>query len=184
MLDASLVAENWHIWLVTAFVIVAATIDGWKLKVPNVLTYPFIVAGWGYSFWTAGWEGLGWSLLGTLVGLGVLFAVYLIGGMGAGDAKMLAGIGAWVWVEAVWNVFLLTVVIGGVIAAIMILVSGRWKEHVAKAQLILTELTTERNTEVIFQNAAARKSEMTLLPYGIPIAIGAIAYFYWAGLLF
>jgi prepilin peptidase CpaA len=31
--------------------------------------------------------------------------------------------------------------------------------------------------------AAARKSSMLLLPYGIPIAIGSIAYFIWAGLL-
>jgi prepilin peptidase CpaA len=31
--------------------------------------------------------------------------------------------------------------------------------------------------------AAERKSSMMLLPYGIPIAIGSIAYFAWWGML-
>ena len=41
-------------------------------------------------------SGLGWSLVGTIVGLALLLPLYAIGGMGAGDVKLLAGVGAWV----------------------------------------------------------------------------------------
>lgn len=88
--------QNWAIWLVTITLTVAAVIDGLQLKVPNWLTFPLIFSGWIYSTVAFGWEGLGWSLFGTLVGLALLLPSYAIGGMGAGDVKLLAGVGAWI----------------------------------------------------------------------------------------
>ncbi len=70
-LSASL-AENWPVWLLSAALVIAAVIDGWKLKVPNWVTFPLILSGWAYSTVYFGWAGLGWSLLGTAVGLGLL----------------------------------------------------------------------------------------------------------------
>ena len=64
--------DTWHVWFVTVTLIVAAVIDGLQLKVPNWITYPMILSGWAYSAVLssyAGWEGLGYSLLGTVVGL-------------------------------------------------------------------------------------------------------------------
>ena len=51
-------AENWHAWLLSAVLVVAAVIDGWKLKVPNWITFPLIIGGWIYSTALFGWEGL------------------------------------------------------------------------------------------------------------------------------
>jgi prepilin peptidase CpaA len=42
-------AENWPIWIVTITLVVAAVIDGLKLKVPNWITFPIIISGWIYS---------------------------------------------------------------------------------------------------------------------------------------
>ena len=75
---------NWPIWFVTVTLIVAAWIDGRELKVPNWITFPMIALGWIYSGVAFGWEGIGYSLLGTIVGLVLLLPPYLIGGMGAG----------------------------------------------------------------------------------------------------
>ena len=88
--------ENWPIWLLSAILIVAAIIDGWILKVPNWLTFPLVFAGWTAAAWCGGFSGLAWSMAGTLVGLGLLLPAYAIGGMGAGDVKLMAGIGAWI----------------------------------------------------------------------------------------
>ena len=41
----SAIAENWTVWLVTIVLIVAAVIDGFELKVPNWVTFPFILGG-------------------------------------------------------------------------------------------------------------------------------------------
>jgi prepilin peptidase CpaA len=179
----SFLAENWHIWFLSVVLVVAAVIDGWKLKVPNWITFPLIVGGWVYSGACFGWAGLGWSLVGTAVGLALLLPAYAIGGMGAGDVKLLAGVGAWVWGTVTFYAFCLSAVIGGVIALAMVFFARGWRAHAAQFWSILGEIMVIRNPEQLSAIAAGRKGSMMLLPYGIPIAVGTIAYFIWAGML-
>src|SRR6188508_1412272 len=122
----SVIAEHWTVWLVTVVLIVAAVIDGFELKVPNWVTFPFILSGWAYSTVAFGWEGLGWSLLGTVVGLALLMPLYAIGGMGAGDVKLLAGVGAWVWGTVTLYAFVVSAVVGGIIAILMVVSRRKW----------------------------------------------------------
>jgi prepilin peptidase CpaA len=175
--------EHWPIWLVTATLVVAAVIDGWKLKVPNWITLPMIVSGWVYSTWFYGMSGLGWSLAGTAIGLGLLLPLYAIGGMGAGDVKLLAGVGAWVWGTVTLYSFCLSAVIGGVIALLMVAYRRGWQKHRNQFVMILDEVTTIRDPVQLSTLAAQRKSSMLLLPYGIPIALGTILYFACTGML-
>jgi prepilin peptidase CpaA len=180
------VAENWPIWLVTVTLVVAAVIDGIKLKVPNWLTFPMIVSGWIYSAAFspyAGWEGLAWSLVGTAVGLALLLPAYAIGGMGAGDVKLSAGIGAWVWGTVTFYAFCVSAVVGGVIAVLMVLARKGWEKHQHQFWTIFNEIVTIRDPEKLSAIAAERKPTMLLLPYGIPMAIGTIGYFACAGML-
>ena len=89
---ASVIAEHWTVWFVTVVLIVAAVIDGFELRVPNLITFPFILSGWAYSGYAYGFEGLLWSLGGTLLGMSILMLFYMIGGMGAGDVKLMGGV--------------------------------------------------------------------------------------------
>ncbi|HEX5104855.1 MAG TPA: A24 family peptidase [Pirellulaceae bacterium] len=180
---ASAIAEHWTVWLVTIVLIVAAVIDGFELKVPNWVTFPFILSGWVYSTVAFGWEGLGWSLLGTVVGLALLLPAYAIGGMGAGDVKLLAGVGAWVYGIHTAYAFAATAVAGALLAVVMVLIQRGWKKHSAQFMVILNEIMVIRNPEQLSAIAARRKPSMMLLPYGIPIAIGTIGYFLWMGML-
>ncbi len=175
-------AEHWPVWLVSVTLVVAAVIDGTKLKVPNWLTFPMIVGGWLYSGIGFGWEGLGWSLMGTGVGLALLLPAYAIGGMGAGDVKLLAGVGAWVWGTTTFFAFSVSAVVGGLIALGMIAARRNWTHHVRQFLAIGTEMLVIRDPSQLAEIAAERKSRMLLLPYGIPIAIGSIAYFAWMGM--
>jgi len=181
-LSAALV-RNWHVWLVTVTLIVAAVIDGYKLKVPNWITFPMILGGIAFNVATGGWEGLLWSLLGTAVGLALLMPAYAIGGMGAGDVKLLAGVGAWVGSTTTFHAFCWSAILGGVIALLMILARNGWRKHGKQFQTIVTEVVTIGSPTELSTIAAKRKSSMLLLPYGIPIALGTIAYFYWANML-
>jgi prepilin peptidase CpaA len=176
-------AEHWPVWLVSVTLIVAAVIDGTKLKVPNWITFPMILGGWLYSGVYFGWEGLGWSLTGTGVGLALLLPAYAIGGMGAGDVKLLAGVGAWVWGTTTFFAFSVSAIVGGVIALGMIAVRRNWLHHIRQFIAIGTEMLVIRDPSQLAEIAAERKSSMLLLPYGIPIAIGSIAYFAWTGML-
>lgn len=175
--------NNWPVWLVTVTLVVAAVIDGWALKVPNWITFPMIASGWVYCTVVDGWSGLGMSLLGTVVGLALLMPAYAIGGMGAGDVKLLAGVGAWVGVTTTFYAFCLSAVIGGVIAVGMVLCAGKWHKHKGQFFYILNEFIAVRDPSKLAEIAAERKSKMMLLPYGIPIAIGTIAYFAISGML-
>jgi len=183
--NSTWLADTWHVWLVTVLLIVAAVIDGVKLKVPNWLTYPMIVGGWVYSSsfsYYAGWEGLTYSLIGTFVGLGLLLPLYAIGGMGAGDVKLLAGVGAWMWGTVTFYAFAISALVGGVIALGMILWTRSWQKHKNQFWGIVNEILTIKDPEKLAEIAAERKPKMFLLPYGIPIAIGSIAYFAWHGM--
>jgi len=187
MVDAAALSralhENWHVWLVTLTLVVAAVIDGYKLKVPNWITFPMILSGWVFSYVTYGWAGLGWSLGGTAIGLGLLMPAYAIGGMGAGDVKLLAGVGAWVWGTVTLYAFCVSAVFGGLIAVAMVLYRKAWEKHRNQFWMIWNEVVTLRDAEQLSVIAAERKRSMLLLPYGIPIALGTIAYFAWNGML-
>ncbi|HEY2411042.1 MAG TPA: A24 family peptidase [Pirellulaceae bacterium] len=180
---ATVIAEHWTVWFVTVVLIVAAVIDGFELKVPNWVTFPFIVSGWIYSTLAFGWEGLGWSLLGMVVGLALLLPLYAIGGMGAGDVKLLAGVGAWIYGMHTAYAFSVSAIVGAALAVAMVLATRAWKRHAAQFMVILNEILVIRNPEQLSAIAAQRKPTMLLLPYGIPIAIGTIGYFVWTGML-
>jgi prepilin peptidase CpaA len=169
--------------LVSMILIVAAAIDGWKLKVPNWVTFPMVAGGWVFSTYLFGWEGLLGSLTGTVVGLALLLPAYAIGGMGAGDVKLLAGVGAWVWGWVTLYAFCVSAVVGGLIAVGMVLYQRQVRHHAGQFWAILTEIWIVRNPSQLATLAADRKSTMMLLPYGIPIAMGTIAYFAYMGLL-
>jgi prepilin peptidase CpaA len=174
---------NWPVWVVTVTLVVAAVIDGRKLKVPNWITFPMIVSGWTYAAVYFGWEGIGWSLAGTAVGLGLLLPAYAIGGMGAGDVKLLAGVGAWLGATTTFYAFCVSAIFGGLLAVAMVLVFGQWRKHWAQLRMICMEVMTIRDPNALSEIAAERKSSMMLLPYGIPLAIGSIGYFAWMGML-
>lgn len=174
---------NWPVWLVAVVLVVAAIIDGAILKVPNWLTFPFILSGWIYGFGSGGAAGLGYSLLGTLVGMLLLLLLRNRGGMGAGDVKLLAGVGAWLGTSVTLYAFAATAIVGGLMAIAMIAWSGNWLKHYALALQIIHEWKTVKQPGALAAIARERKPQMLLLPYGIPMAVGSILYFAMAGLL-
>src|SRR6266480_2740379 len=109
---------NWPLLFVCSAMVVAAVIDGWKLKVPNWLTLPLIVSGWGLGLLHnchllpgTGDGGIAAALAGTALGFALLLPVYAIGGMGAGDVKMQMGFGSWVGAyfgmsPGLWTIFM------------------------------------------------------------------------------
>lgn len=192
------ILSHWPLWFLCVAMIVAAVIDGWKLKVPNWLTFPLVLSGWVLGLCHnfdllpgTGEGGIGASLIGTALGFALLFPVYAIGGMGAGDVKMQMGFGAWIGafyglngVEgvhpgAMWILvyaFCLATIIGGVLALIMIVIRGQLRKNVANTREILGDLFGATAAGTAADKAAQRKPRMHLLPYGIPLCLGFISY--------
>ena len=105
--------------LVVALMIVlliAVLTDIRSSRIPNWLTFSamgFALAG---HAWINSVDGLLFSSAGLATGLGLFFLIYLAGGIGAGDVKLMAAIGAFVGVYGVLSCAWLAMIIGGIYA--------------------------------------------------------------------
>jgi prepilin peptidase CpaA len=96
--------------------LIAVVTDLRSSRIPNWLTFPamgFALAG---HAWLGSMHGVLFSLAGLGTGLGLFFLIYLAGGIGAGDVKLMAAIGAFVGVYGVLSCAWLAMVVGGVYA--------------------------------------------------------------------
>ncbi len=180
---SQIIFEHWHVKVVSAVLILAAWIDGKELRVPNWITFPMVLSGLVYSTCVGGLSGLSAGLLGMCVGLLTLMPLYAVGGMGAGDVKLMAGIGAWMGWKVTFAAFCVSTIVGAIMAVIMVLWRKSLQHHYANFLLILSEWMVIRNPYELSRIAAERKPTMLLLPYGIPICIGTIGYFMYSGMM-
>jgi prepilin peptidase CpaA len=182
---------NWPLLFLSAAMIVAAVIDAWKFKVPNWLTFPLVLSGWGFGLIHnlgllegTGVGGIGASLAATALGFALLLPVYAIGGMGAGDVKMQMGFGAWVgaffglWegLKVVLYAFCAAAIIGGILALVMIVVRRQFQRNLENTREIVADLLNAPGLDAINQKAKVRKTRLHLLPYGVPLCLGFVGY--------
>ena len=99
--------------------------------IPDVLSLPGIPAGWAYSLFAGHVSWLD-SLIGSIAGGGALFLVAFVyqrltgrEGMGGGDIKLLAMIGAWMGWRALPFIVLISSLTGAVVGCLFILMAGK-----------------------------------------------------------
>lgn len=97
-----------HFGCIAALTLAAIVTDLRSRKIPNWLTVTGLVMAVAFHVGTAGFEGLKFSLGGFAVGFGVLFVLFLIGGGGGGDVKLMGAIGAWMGATSTFAIFLLS----------------------------------------------------------------------------
>ncbi len=95
----------WTLVAVAVVTLIAAATDLRRFKVYNALTFPAFFAGLIAATITGGWAGLGGSLAGAALGFGGLLLFHALGGVGAGDVKLFAAMGAWLGPGATAEVF-------------------------------------------------------------------------------
>jgi len=192
--------------------IVEAYIDLTRLKVPNRLTLPTILAGWLYATIAGAVNGadvtvylpflnvdlfhlsgaLGGALDGLWSSLGltfywptwVLFVMWRINGMGAGDVKMHMGFGAWMAAIYGWETgsalvtwgFIVGVLVGGGISMVLMWLRGDFAQNRKNMAGIVGDLFTSKSVDEVADRAKARRPGMQIIPYGVPLCIGYIAY--------
>ena len=157
--------------LVLAFI--AAVTDFRSRRIPNWLTVPALVVGVTANSFFNGWGGLKTSLLGTLVGLGVLLPFVLLRSLGAGDWKLAGALGAFTGPGLLIDLLLLSIFVAGMMAVILIIYKGRVRETLRNIGHILVSLVT-------FQLPGHRVSldnpESLKVPYGVALALSVMLY--------
>jgi prepilin peptidase CpaA len=163
-------------WWPTVVVLAVATFtDLRSRRIPNWLVLPFLLAGVLVSTWLHGWHGLWMSLAGMGLG-GLLFGILaLMGGMGMGDVKLVAAIGAWVWPKQMFLALVLTGLAGGVMALGWALAGGFLGELFSGTGDLLSSWKNGRRgtPEMTLANPKARK-----MPYAPAIALGTLISFF------
>ncbi len=161
-------------------VIGAAVYDMRYRRIPNWLNVLGVLLGLALNSWLIvdgrPWPGLIFALKGMGLGFGVYFALYAIRAMGAGDAKLMAAIGAMVGWQDWFGIFILTAILGGISGLIFSLVRGRLKTTLFNVGFILSEFKSCRPAYLSKEELDVKSSKGLRQPHGVVIAIATISF--------
>ncbi|MCK4603586.1 MAG: prepilin peptidase [Deltaproteobacteria bacterium] len=158
----------------SAILIAAAVQDLRFQKIPNLFTYPTMAIGLACHGMTNGLDGLLFSAGGLALGIGIFILPYLMGKMGAGDAKLMGAVGAVLGLRGVFIAILFTALVGGVYALIILFISRR-KGFFSR---LATSLETFVFTGQFIPVPAAEGEKEPRLCYGVAIAFGTLLYIF------
>lgn len=166
--------------IVGAFVAVAAVSDLRTRRLPNWLTVPALGAGLLAHTVMNGFAGLGFALLGFCTGFGILLVLWLIGGGGGGDVKLMGALGAWLGSSLTVAVFLTSTVLT-VAATAAILLAGmmsRGYSYVHRRYMRPSGVRRQGKRKRPIDAEEARieaRTKRRLMPYAVPVAFGTWA---------
>jgi len=164
-------------WWPTVIVLGVATFtDLRSRRIPNWLVLPFLVAGVAVSGCLQGWQGVGQSFSGLALGMLIYGFLFWMGGMGAGDVKLCAAIGAWIGPDQLFIALVVTGMAGGIMVLCWAAFGGFFKELFKGAGDLVfgwTKRGNLRDPEAVVTNPLRRK-----MPYAPAIAIGTLISFF------
>ncbi|MEK4250915.1 A24 family peptidase [Paenibacillus sp. FSL W7-1287] len=109
-----------HLWLAIGTAAIALYYDVTNFRIPNWLSLSAFSAGVIWHSLIAGGDGLVSSLLGMLTGFVPMLVLYWCKGLGAGDVKLFAALGALLGVSMIIQLMVLSFVFGGVISLLLL----------------------------------------------------------------
>ena len=163
------------LWPTVTMVLVATVTDLRNRRIPNWLVLPFLLAGLAMSALLNGWSGLGKSTLGITMAVAVLGLFCRLGGMGMGDLKLCAAIGAWIGPSQLYVALIATGLAGGVMALGWALAGGFLADAFRSTAGLIFRLGStglQPHETLVLSNPRARR-----MPYAPAIEIGTIISF-------
>ena len=141
----------------------------WR-RIPNRLTASSFLLGLVLHLLLGGWRSMAGAALAGLGAGGAFLLFYLAGGMGGGDVKLMAAVGACAGLSHVAAVLVATAIAGGVFAVALALVAGRFRQTLLNVVKLLSHHGTaglRPHPDLNLGNSHALR-----LPYGIAIGAG------------
>lgn len=158
-------------------VLAAAVYDVRYRRIPNWISVGGAAIGVALnSFLYAGTAGLLFSVKGLALGFCVYFALYVLHAMGAGDVKLMGAVGSMVGWQDWFAIFLITALIGGIMAAIVVLARGRVQRTVSNIGYILGEMRHGRPAYIGREELDVKSPKSVGLPHGAVIAVGTVFF--------
>ena len=156
MLEKFLIPQSIIILLIS---LVGSIFDCKYRKIPNWLNFGTVVLALVYHVVHLNLNGVVHCLLGFIVGIALLLIPYLMGGMGAGDVKLLGAIGAIVGFKKILWIFFYSGISGLFLGIIWIIFSPGHLKFLVTTGKVLPPIDKKQK-----------------LPYGLAILFGVITY--------
>lgn len=151
---------------------VGAVQDFRNRRIRNWLTYSSLVAALAVRWAMSGWPGLRGGLGGVLVGGGIFLLLFLVGGMGGGDVKLMAAVGAWAGTALTVTILIATAIAGGILAVLYMVLHRRVRATLLNTlELIRHHLTSGLQPHPVLN---VREPGTMRVPYGVAIAMGTL----------
>jgi prepilin peptidase CpaA len=166
--------DEWiNYFLVTLLALCAAS-DVRSNKIPNIVTIPFAIAAVAFHTFSNGLDGFLFSTAGMATGIVLLGILYIMGGMGAGDVKLMGAVGSFLGAKATLGAFLFIALAGGIYSLVLILIHHDvFKGFFSEKLLALSSMAMLRQYVPIQTESSGQKPR---LKYGVAIAFGTITY--------
>jgi prepilin peptidase CpaA len=154
----------------------AAAEDVVSRRIRNALAFSLLAAGVTQSFLPLHTVTPLASLYGVLAGFGLVFVLFALGGMGGGDVKLMAAVGAWLGPAGILNVFLVAAVFGMVVVLSQAAWQGRLRVLARNSAVLainlahVSELGVEHVAEVGESSASVDKP----IPYAVSVLVGVV----------
>lgn len=160
--------------LMISCITIALVEDLRRMKIPNWVTFPTMTLALTYHTLTSGLNGLLFSAGGLALGLGLFILPYALGGMGAGDVKLMAALGAIVGPRGILIASILTILAGSVYGLILLALHPRYTAGFLKRVWMTFKFLLFNRQLYLTPPPVDRR--MPVLRYAVPIALGAGAY--------
>lgn len=152
-----------------------AAVWDWKTgKIPNLVTFPMILAGLSYHGFLSGPSGLVFSAGGLFLGLGMFLIPYLTGGIGAGDVKLVTGAGAMVGAKGVLIAGNFTILFGLLYAVVLLLIHPDYGRSLFRRIVMNIKALFIKGRSASASPSAGEKRPG--LRYALPVALGTMSY--------
>jgi prepilin peptidase CpaA len=154
-----------------ALLICAAVIDLRERRIPNWLTLLLAWSGLVQSLLPTGSITLSAAVLGMLIGLALPLALFVMGALGGGDVKLLAGLGAWLGAIGVIKVFAIAAIIGMVMVVVQSARRGRLGALFRDSALVTINVMHPNAAALhgVLENSRATQPTNAVLPYAVPV---------------
>lgn len=143
-------------------------------KIKNLWVGVGTLLGFILHLYLGSWTGLASSVLGFLVGFGVFLPLYLLGGMAAGDVKLMAAVGALVGSSLAWITVILTLLSGALIALVYLAIRRDLNRYVSRYIQFFRDFIVTRNIGSSYHPPANDEVAAQHFPYVLAVASGVI----------
>lgn len=167
-------------------VLVATFTDLRTRRIPNWLTVSTLVMGFVLNAlisYPSPLDGVWLAAKGFALAFGLNLVMYMLHMTGAGDVKLLAAIGAMVGFSDFLGIFLLTALLGGVVAILMMLLKGRVRQTLWNVGFMVGELMSWRAPHLRREQLDVGSEKALRLPGALRICMGVVTFLVMARVL-